>query len=169
MWFIEEEELLRALAEGIAEVGGERAYKTFSRLVDELKNRNALLAVEQAVSYTFDQSGRILMNHIGRRYARKRRLNLNTINLPDGKATVEVSHCPLWDISELEPAQSMLCSFCKGFMEGIANSIGIRELKEVGQVEGRCQFTFGGEEYGPYWLQSQVSGVGGNKQETSGL
>lgn len=169
MWFIEEEELLRALAQGIAEVGGERAYKTFSRLVDELKNRNALLAVERAVSYAFDQSGHILMNHIGRRYARERQLNLNTINLPDGKVVIEVSACPLWDISELEPTQSIVCSFCKGYIDGIANFIGIGKLKGVGQVEGRCQFTFGGEEDGPYWLQPQTSGVGGNKQETSGL
>lgn len=154
MNFLKEDELMGSVLEGIVSVGGDRAYKTIYRLLQDSKNSHPLLAIEKSVSYAFDKAGHVLMNHIGKRLASERGSQLKPIQIPKGSFSLIVSNCLVHKFSdELRPTESVVCSLCRGYMEGVASKLGLGSLKDVKFSEGVCEFLYGGEIDGPDKLQ----------------
>ncbi len=163
MRFLTEEELIMYVSEGIAGIGGERAYKTFYRLWQELNGSHPILAVEKAVGYAFDKAGHVLMHHIGRRVAKEKCKDMSVKPLQEGILLLELTNCPVHELSQnLSPTQAFVCSLCRGCMDALGEKLGLGPLREVDYSEGRCTFAYGGEEYGPDWLQVQGTGARGD-------
>ncbi|MEJ7620284.1 MAG: hypothetical protein WKI46_05655 [Aquificaceae bacterium] len=160
MKFLTQEELIRYVSEGIASVGGERAYKTFYRLWQELKGVHPVVAIERVVSYAFDSAGHVLINHIRRRIAKEKCESVSHVPLQEGVLFVELANCPVHELSqELRPTEAVVCSLCRGFMETLGENMKLGHLKEVSYIEGRCTFVYGGVAYGHDKLQAQGAGA----------
>ncbi|MEJ5338447.1 MAG: hypothetical protein ACK42C_00670 [Aquificaceae bacterium] len=158
--------LLEIVTEQVGLIGGEMAGKTFRRLVEELNGTDPLVAIERSISYIFDRAGSVLMGHIGRRVALESQALHNFFGLPtnDYRLSMELKY-PIIDTLKnngIEPTRGMLCSLCKGYMQGTAERINLGNLREVVHREGVCQFFFGGEENGPAGLQPEPARAGGN-------
>jgi len=153
MEFLDEEKLLKVLFEGLEELAGDKAKRTFQRLLQEMKGQDRMLSVERALIYIFDKAGHPILWQIGYRLAKGEALSKGLVSkdgykLEDGRFIVEVSKCGIRNALaqlNIEPTKGMACSLCKGYMHGVGDIMGFGSLVEASHKEGVCQFSFGGK------------------------
>lgn len=153
MGFLEEEKLLKALFEGIEELAGDKAKRTFQRMLQEMEGQDRILSVERSLTYIFDKAGHPILWQIGYRLARGEALSQGLVSkdgykVEDGRFIVEVSKCgvrKVLDQLNTEPTKGMVCSLCRGYMYGVGDIMGFGSLVEASHKEGVCQFSFGGK------------------------
>ncbi len=146
MEFLDEEKLLKALFDGIEELAGDKAKRTFQRMLQEMEGQDSMLSVERALAYIFDKAGHPILWQIGYRLAKDEALSQGPRIFERGQFVIEVSRCFIRkSLVDTKPMDALLCSLCRGYMQGVGKLLGLGNLLEASHKEGVCQFSFGGK------------------------